>query len=117
MFFCVYTYNMSSIQGIHVSKSRADNICYLIPVGANRTEDRNWEKFFDNWDGKTAEQQQDETLFETHVLDGKLRDVSFLPQRVRNECTNGYQWMTLTPTDDQGIVIICININRTCSLE
>ena len=43
-----------------------------------------------------------EEAVEVEALDSKLRDVSFLPQRVQNECSNGYQWLTIVRSGNTG---------------
>ncbi|XP_067942294.1 uncharacterized protein [Watersipora subatra] len=80
-------------KGIHVTKNPVDPICYIIPVGSNRTIDHGLDNFLQSNNGGNVVAK--ETQIEIEVVPGKLSDTSFLPQKVHDECTSGYQWMVI----------------------
>ena len=75
------------------------------------------DEFLKKWDGKVFVQEDDGPVFKTQVVAGKLRDVGFLPQRVHNECSEGYQWMTLIPADKQGKFTLFVALFRIVSFS
>ena len=86
-------------------------------MGTNQSRDASLDSFLDEWDGKEMDVDTEDVSVE--VFDGKLTDTSFLPQRVHDECTNGYKWMAIVPTngDDDGGKLVLHNAGANAGRE
>mgnify|MGYP001804244357 FL=1 len=79
-----------SPQGIFFTKDSVDNKCYLVPVSTTAESSQELEtQLSDDEDFLITSDIEEFT-----VIDGEITDTDFIPQAVRDECRNGYWWLT-----------------------